>query len=185
MKSDFLNRGIACDPLLFELCWRLCNLTDFIIDWILLVDCNTPEKLLCGLREAVRAVSCSVQNAAPDSTPHPSSGVVLHPEPLEVPLEPSRHLWGGAQRFLWVLCGAFLGVFHAVEQSSGVEVPTWALSPQGEWMHQWLKVWIKRERMCELASVNFAADHCIVLWSKQMSKSVRKQNIKGCADNLE
>lgn len=48
---------------------------------------------------------------------------------------PSRHLWGGAQRFLWVLCGAFLGVFHAGEQNSGMDVPTWALSPQGEGMH--------------------------------------------------
>lgn len=79
---DFLKRGMACDPLLFKLCWKLCNLTDFITGWILLVDCNTV-KLLCGLGEAVLAVSCSVWNAASDSNPHPSSGTVLHSESLE------------------------------------------------------------------------------------------------------
>lgn len=82
MKSDFLKRGMACDALLLELCWKLCNLTDFIIDGILLVDCNTAVKLLCGLREAVHAVSCSVPKCLQIQTRISSAGIVLHSEPL-------------------------------------------------------------------------------------------------------
>lgn len=173
VNSDFLKRGMACDALLFELCWKLCNLTDFIIDGILLVDCNTAVKLLCGLREAVHAVSCSVQNVASDSNPHPSAGIGLHSEPLvqcwscwtDISAEgvPVGAVWSFPCVFPMIWSRTQVWRFLPGLWAPGVKwyVASVAKSTSQKGDNAW-------------AGVSFAAEHCFVLWSKQLSKSVRK-----------
>lgn len=90
---------------------------------------------------------------------------------------------------VWHFSCVFPLLWSRIQQKSFLS-QLWAPRSEEIWQsisgwQVWLKVLIKRERMHEVASMNFDADHHFALWSKQMSKSGRKWNIKETTDRLQ